>query len=88
MKRVRSVGCCLIAAFAITAVAAATASAAEAPEVGRCVKVAPGTGHFSANTCKKEEKPGKFGEYELSRGRSRTGSQGLAKKRRWKRWAR
>ena len=29
MKRVRSVGCCLIAAFAITAIAAATASAAE-----------------------------------------------------------
>jgi hypothetical protein len=41
MKRIRTMGLCLVAAFAITAVAAATASAT-APEYGRCLPKAGG----------------------------------------------
>ncbi len=53
MKRIRIVGLCLVAAFAMSAVAASTA-AAEPPEIGRCLKkaVAGGAG-FSDAGCTK-----------------------------------
>src|ERR1700730_1069338 len=49
MKRIRIVGLCLIAAFVMTAVAAATASAA--PDYGKCTKAAAGKGTKSSATC-------------------------------------
>lgn len=52
MKRIRIIGLCLVASFAISAMAVATASAA-APEYGRCVKVAGGKYYTSA--CDKEK---------------------------------
>ncbi len=51
MKRIRTMGLCLVAAFAITAVAAATASAT-APEYGRCL-AHPG-GKYATATCTTE----------------------------------
>lgn len=46
-------------AFAISAVATASASA-EAPEMGRCVKVALGTGHFATAKCTSHKTGGEF----------------------------
>lgn len=54
MKRIRIIGLCLVAVFAMSAIATATASAA-APEFGQCLKkaVAGGAG-FSEAKCNKE----------------------------------
>ena len=59
MKRLRSGGLCLVAVVAVSALAAASASA-EAPEMGRCVKVAPGTGHFATSKCTSHKTGGEF----------------------------
>jgi hypothetical protein len=59
MKSVRALGVCLVAAFAISATAVATAQA-EAPEIGRCVKVAAKAGKFSGATCIKEKSGGSY----------------------------
>ena len=68
MRRVRRIGLCLLTALAVSALAAASASAAP-PEIGRCVKVSA-TGKFSSDTCTKEEKGSKVakGPYEWEAG--------------------
>lgn len=58
--RLKIMGLCAIAAFALSAVASATASAFSPPEVGRCVKVALGTGKFSSAACTKEKAKGSY----------------------------
>ena len=58
--RLKIMGLCALAAFALSAVASATASAFSPPEVGRCVKVAEGTGKFSSGTCVKQKTKGSF----------------------------
>jgi hypothetical protein len=63
MERTRTIGLCLIATFAISAVAAATA-AAEAPEYGRCV--AQTGGRFKDPGCTKEA--ASKGKYEWTAG--------------------
>jgi hypothetical protein len=55
MKRIRIVGLCLVAAFAMSAVMAASAAAA-APEYGKCVKQAGGK--FKDAGCLTASKPG------------------------------
>ncbi len=53
MKRIRIVGLCLVAAFALSAIAVSTASAT-APEFGRCLKKAKAEGSgFSDSKCNK-----------------------------------
>lgn len=54
MKRVRIMGLCIVAALVVSAAAAASAMA-EAPEIGRCVKVAAKTGKFTSSSCTKEK---------------------------------
>jgi hypothetical protein len=51
MKRMRIMGLCLVAAFALTAIGAGTASAL--PEIGRCVAKA-GTGKYKDANCTKK----------------------------------
>jgi hypothetical protein len=52
MKRIRIMGLCLVAVFAITAITAASASAvAPNPEFITCKKVAKGTGEFNNKGC-------------------------------------
>lgn len=63
---------CLAATCAL-GVVAATAAFAEAPEMGRCVKVAAGTGKFSSATCTKEKAGG---SYEWHPGAEKTGFSG------------
>jgi len=66
MKRMRIMGLCLVAAFALTAIGAGTASAL--PEVGRCVAKA-GTGKYKDANC--TEKAGKLVSekaFEFSKG--------------------
>ncbi len=53
MKHLRSLGLCLVGMFALVAVAATSASAAE-PEWGRCVTV-KSKGHFENGSCTKED---------------------------------
>jgi hypothetical protein len=53
VKHVRIIGACLIAVFALVAVAVTNASASE-PEWGRCVSV-KSKGHFEESNCKKED---------------------------------
>src|SRR5438105_10627578 len=48
MKRMRMMGLCLVAVFAVTAIGAGTASAL--PEIGRCVAQA-GTGKYKDANC-------------------------------------
>ena len=65
MKRLRMTGSCLVAVFAVGMAAAASASA-EAPEYGRCLKVAkPYDGGFTNSGCttKSETKTGKYEWY-------------------------
>jgi len=50
MKWMRRMGVCLLSVLAIGAVAVATANA-EAPEIGRCVKVTAKTGKYGTSTC-------------------------------------
>jgi hypothetical protein len=59
MTRTRILGLSLIAVLAMSALVAASASA-QAPEFGRCVKVAKGTGKFGMASCTGE----KAGSYE------------------------
>jgi len=61
MKRMRILGLCLVAAFAMSAMAVASASAAP-PEIGRCIKVAKGQGRYKDAGCEKGEVKG--GIYE------------------------
>jgi hypothetical protein len=52
MLRVRILAPCVLAMLALCAVAPAQSSALLAfPEIGRCVKVAPGTGHYERSSC-------------------------------------
>ncbi|HEX4186466.1 MAG TPA: hypothetical protein VHY83_01090 [Solirubrobacteraceae bacterium] len=53
MKRMRIMGLCLVAAFALTAIGAGTASAL--PEIGRCVAQA-GTGKYKDSNCTEKAK--------------------------------
>jgi hypothetical protein len=59
MRRIRITGLCLVAAFVMSAVASATASAA-LPELGRCVAVSPPTavGEYSSSKCTEASKGG------------------------------
>jgi hypothetical protein len=59
MTRMRQVGLSLAVVCAISAIAVPAASA-EAPEYGRCVKVAKGTGTFETGTCTKLKTNGNF----------------------------
>jgi len=59
MKRMSIVGLCLIAAFAMSAIAVASASAT-APEFGRCIKGEAGTKYSDAG-CTKALGTGKYG---------------------------
>jgi hypothetical protein len=56
MKRIRIVGLCLAAIFALTALMATGASAESPPEVGRCLKLAGGK--WKDGGCKTPSKPG------------------------------
>lgn len=76
MRRLKAIGLCVVAALALSAVAAAGAAAQEPPEIGRCVKVAAKTGQFTTNTCEKKAKPTKLGEYEFEAGAIKTGFKG------------
>ena len=60
MRPFRRLWCCGVAVCALTAVTAASAAAFSPPEVGRCVKVAAGTGKFSSGTCIKEKAGGSY----------------------------
>jgi hypothetical protein len=57
MMRFKIMGLCALAAFALSA---ASASAFSPPEVGRCVKVAAGTGNFTSGTCTKQKAKTEF----------------------------
>src|ERR1700747_1559076 len=55
MRAIRTVGACALA-LAVSGIGAASASAEEypltgLPEIGRCVAVAKGTGHFNLSNC-------------------------------------
>jgi hypothetical protein len=70
VKSIRTIGLCLIAVFAIGAVAAASASAAESPTFKSCVK---GTkvgktyiGHYTSKECTPASKVETGGKYELA----------------------
>lgn len=71
MKRSMWVGACA-AIMLLGAVLTASAFGAEAPEIGRCVKVAAGTGQFTTSACSKKAKPTKLGEYEFEPGAIKT----------------
>ena len=71
MKRIRIIALCLVAAFALSAIAATGASAEEAPEIGRCKKVTvKKSGKYGTVTCT-SLKAG--GEYEWTPGVEKTG---------------
>jgi hypothetical protein len=64
MKRIRIVGLCLIAVFALSAVAASAASAAP-PEFFTCVKAVPkNTGNYTDKECSVKASPAGTGKYE------------------------
>jgi hypothetical protein len=63
MKRITTIGLCLIGVLATSAVAAASASA-EAPEYGRCVKGVAHEGGFTTATCVATDKEDNDGVYE------------------------
>lgn len=66
MKRIRIVGLCLVAVFALSAVAVSAASAETAPTYKVCAKVKE-TGKFNDKKCSVASKGGKKeGDYELS----------------------
>jgi hypothetical protein len=66
MRRCRAVGFCLAAAICMAAVLASSASALEAPEIGRCV--AHAGGKFKNSICTKEASGTKPGKYEWEPG--------------------
>lgn len=51
MKHIKLIGACLVAVFALVAIAAGSASAAEAPEWGHCVKLAKNKGKYKDANC-------------------------------------
>jgi hypothetical protein len=59
MKRISSLGLCLMAAVALCAATAASAVAA-APDYGKCTKVAKGAGKMSNATCTAEKVGGSY----------------------------
>ena len=59
MRLSRTIRACFAAFLLIGVVGVASASAA-APEVGRCLKVAAGTGKFSSSTCTAEKVKGSY----------------------------
>ena len=59
MRLSRTIRACFAAFVLIGVVGVASASAA-APEVGRCLKVAAGTGKFSSSTCTAEKVKGSY----------------------------
>ncbi|HEY2719991.1 MAG TPA: hypothetical protein VGI52_10185 [Solirubrobacteraceae bacterium] len=69
MKSIRTIGLCLIAVFAIGAVAAASASAAESPtfkSCGKATKVGKTyIGHYTSKECTAASKVETGGKYEL-----------------------
>jgi hypothetical protein len=71
MKRIRTVGLCLLAAFATASVASATASA-ELPEYMVCSKAAKvggvWQGHYTSALCTEASKVETGGEHELEKG--------------------
>jgi hypothetical protein len=70
VKRIRTLGLCLVAVFAIGAVAAASASAAASPTFKACVKAAKVgksyVGKFTSKECTAASKVGTGGKYELA----------------------
>ena len=80
MKRSRLMGLCLVALFAISALAAASASA-EAPEFGRCIKKAKAEGSgFSDAKCTKGVATGAKFEWlpgAVKKGQTSTGGIGV-----------
>ena len=70
MKRIRTIGLCLVAIFAISAGAAASASAAESPTFKSCVKAAKVgktyVGKFTSKECTAASKVATGGKYELA----------------------
>jgi len=66
MRRIRIAGLCLVAVFAMSAIASATASA-EAPEFGKCTKKTGAGSNFSDKGCTKEVAKG-TGKYEWTAG--------------------
>ena len=59
MKRLQLAGLCLVAVL-MSITAATSAWAFSPPEIGRCAKVAAGTGKFASATCTKEKKGGSY----------------------------
>jgi hypothetical protein len=59
MKRMRIMGLCLVAVFAMSALVVSSASAA-APDYGKCTKVAAKTGKMSSATCTVEKAGGSY----------------------------
>jgi len=76
MRRIRMVGICLIATFAMSAVATAGASAA-APEYGKCIKTIGGK--WKDAGCKTPSKPGEE-RYEWFKGFNGNGKNEIVKK--------
>jgi hypothetical protein len=71
MKRIRIIGLCLVAAFALAAVAATTAAAL--PEIGRCV-AQPGTGKYKdANCTLKAKTLASEKQFEFKKGAEKVG---------------
>ncbi len=70
MKSIRTIGLCLIAVFAISASAAASASAAEPPTYKSCIKATKVgktyTGHYTSKECTAASKVETGGKYELA----------------------
>jgi hypothetical protein len=75
MTRLKAIRWCLIATFASSAIAAASASAAEPPEIGRCV--AHAGGKYTNNVCTKLAKGTKPGKYEWEAGAIRNKFSGV-----------
>jgi hypothetical protein len=72
MRMIRTVGACAVA-LALCGAGATSASAAEypltgLPEIGRCLKVTAGTGHFNTGQCLGVDKDGNDGSWEWKPG--------------------
>jgi hypothetical protein len=73
MRVIRIVASCGLASLALCGLGTASAAASTypltgLPELGRCVKVTLGTGHFNRNNCVGTDKDGNDGEYEWEPG--------------------
>jgi len=66
MRQLRSIGLCLVAILMASAMAAASASALEAPEIGRCVLQSGGA--YANNSCTKDAKKVTEEKYEWEPG--------------------